>query len=178
MTPNNLKLNPNPPQEWRVKWEIDILTDTAEDAAREARDIQRDPRSIASVFHVIGEGMDKFVEIDLGEIDPIPEITTHHAPAPSRPESSRLTGTEWDIVGALRGAGWAVVIFNPDELRGANPERVQDRLVELGWEVIDTLSDEPADPDDPEALSMAPPPPEAPSMPPPYIARIQIPMPR
>ena len=80
MTPNNLKLNPNPPVEWRVVWEIDILAATAEDAARVARDIQRDPRSIASVFKVCGDGADRWTEIDLGEIDPVPEIPT--APAP------------------------------------------------------------------------------------------------
>lgn len=80
MTPNNLKLNPNPPVEWRVQWEIDILANTAEDAAREARDIQRDPHSTASVFKVCGDGANIWTEIDIGAIDPTPEIPT--APAP------------------------------------------------------------------------------------------------
>jgi hypothetical protein len=36
--------------------------------------------------------------------------------------------------------GYAVVCFTPEELRGADPGHVQDRLVELGWDVIDTLA--------------------------------------
>jgi hypothetical protein len=40
----------------------------------------------------------------------------------------------------MQRLGYAVVIFTPEELRGANPEHVQDRLVELGWDVIDTLA--------------------------------------
>lgn len=49
--------------------------------------------------------------------------------------------------------GSAVVIFNPDELRGADPTQVMDRLIELGWDVIDCLATEPApeDEDDDEA---------------------------
>ena len=102
MTPNNLKLNPNPPKEWRVVWEIDILAGTAEDAAREARDIQRDPRSIASVF-LVGNPqreLDVFETIDLGEIDPVPEIPT--APAPvgnpiDHPEQAEREG--WGLFG-------------------------------------------------------------------------------
>jgi hypothetical protein len=39
--------------------------------------------------------------------------------------------------------GYAVVCFTPEELRGADPGHVQDRLVELGWDVIDTLATEP-----------------------------------
>ena len=40
----------------------------------------------------------------------------------------------------LRGEGYAVVIFNPEELAGVNEGRVEDRLVELGWDVISDLS--------------------------------------
>ena len=43
----------------------------------------------------------------------------------------------------MQRLGYAVVIFTPEELRGANPHHVQDRLVELGWDVIDTLATEP-----------------------------------
>ena len=43
----------------------------------------------------------------------------------------------------MQRLGYAVVCFTPEELRGANPDHVQDRLVELGWEVIDTLATEP-----------------------------------
>jgi hypothetical protein len=43
----------------------------------------------------------------------------------------------------MQHLGYAVVCFTPEELRGANPDHVQDRLVELGWDVIDVLATEP-----------------------------------
>lgn len=39
---------------YRVGWEIDIYADTAEEAARKALAIQRNPASIATVFNVTG----------------------------------------------------------------------------------------------------------------------------
>ncbi len=42
----------------------------------------------------------------------------------------------------LEELGCAVVIFTEEELRGARPDLVQDRLVELGWDVIDVLATE------------------------------------
>ena len=47
-----------------------------------------------------------------------------------------------DTVKTLRAAGYAVVVFNPEELAGASRNRVEDRLVELGWEVISDLKPE------------------------------------
>jgi hypothetical protein len=43
----------------------------------------------------------------------------------------------------MQRLGYAVVCFTPEELRGADPDHVQDRLVELGWDVIDALATEP-----------------------------------
>lgn len=40
---------------------------------------------------------------------------------------------------ALRDEGYAVVVWSPDELEGATPSMVEDRSIELGWDVIDTL---------------------------------------
>lgn len=48
----------------------------------------------------------------------------------------------------MQHLGYAVVCFTPEELRGANPHHVQDRLVELGWDVIDTLATEPREGED------------------------------
>lgn len=47
----------------------------------------------------------------------------------------------------LEAMGCAVVIFTEEELRGARADLVQDRLIELGWDVIDVLANEqePAD---------------------------------
>ena len=46
-----------------------------------------------------------------------------------------------EIVSDLRDKGYCVVIFTPEELRDANPSHVEDRLIELGWEVIECLND-------------------------------------
>ena len=43
----------------------------------------------------------------------------------------------------LENMGCTVVVFTPEELRGANPYHVQDRLIELGWEVIGDIATEP-----------------------------------
>lgn len=43
----------------------------------------------------------------------------------------------------LRKMGYAVVAFTPEELRGADPDHVEDRLIELGWDVIDALGQYP-----------------------------------
>lgn len=50
-----------------------------------------------------------------------------------------MTPQEIDTLRNLRSQGYAVVIFNSEELKGADPDRVEDRLIELGWEVIDCL---------------------------------------
>ena len=42
---------------------------------------------------------------------------------------------------ALEEMGCSVVIFTQEELRGANPDHVASRLIELGWEVINDLVD-------------------------------------
>lgn len=44
-----------------------------------------------------------------------------------------------DLLKELRGRGCAVVCFVPDELLGADPDHVEDRLIELGWGIIDNL---------------------------------------
>lgn len=40
----------------------------------------------------------------------------------------------------LRHAGYAVIIWTPEELRDANPRKVEDRSIELGWDVISDLA--------------------------------------
>lgn len=47
-----------------------------------------------------------------------------------------------ETVEELREQGYCVIVFNPDELEGANPDKVADRLIELGWDVIETLREE------------------------------------
>lgn len=43
----------------------------------------------------------------------------------------------------LRSKGYAVITFSRTELRGADPSEVEDRLTELGWDVIDRAATEP-----------------------------------
>jgi hypothetical protein len=43
---------------------------------------------------------------------------------------------------ALKDMGYAVVLFTPEELEGAEADRVEDRLIELGWDVIYDLKPE------------------------------------
>ena len=38
---------------------------------------------------------------------------------------------------ALRSAGFAVTVFTPEELEDANPETVEDSMVERGWFTIE-----------------------------------------
>lgn len=45
----------------------------------------------------------------------------------------------------LRKMGYAVVAFTPEELRGADSDHVEDRLIEIGWDVINNLATEPYD---------------------------------
>lgn len=46
-----------------------------------------------------------------------------------------------DALAMMREFGYAVVAFTPEELEGANPESVEDRLTERGWDIIETLRD-------------------------------------
>lgn len=57
-----------------------------------------------------------------------------------------------DLIRALRDKGFAVAAFSPDELRGANPDHVEDIMVERGWAAIDTLAAD-SGTDSEEALS-------------------------
>jgi hypothetical protein len=49
----------------------------------------------------------------------------------------------FELCNKMRHLGYAVICFTPEELRGANPDHVEDRLVELGWDVIDAAATEP-----------------------------------
>lgn len=44
-----------------------------------------------------------------------------------------------NVLRQLRDEGYALVVFTPEELKDAIPNDVESRLVELGWDVIDTL---------------------------------------
>jgi hypothetical protein len=44
-----------------------------------------------------------------------------------------------EIIEQLRHEGYAVIVWSPEELEGASRRHVEDRSVELGWEVIEAL---------------------------------------
>ena len=52
------------------------------------------------------------------------------------------TDAEFVVINSLKDRGYAVVVFTPQEMRGADTGHVEDRLVELGWDVIDVLADD------------------------------------
>jgi hypothetical protein len=49
---------------------------------------------------------------------------------------ARANEFNYDSVKALRNAGYAVTLWNPDELRGADAKRVEDSIIDAGWEII------------------------------------------
>ena len=48
---------------------------------------------------------------------------------------------ETEALESLRHRGFAVIIWTPSELKFASRRHVEDRSVELGWEVIESLQD-------------------------------------
>jgi len=50
----------------------------------------------------------------------------------------------------LHQAGYSVAIFNPQELRGADPDDVAEAMVGIGWEAITMLATQPAEDQDDE----------------------------
>ena len=42
----------------------------------------------------------------------------------------------------MRQRGFCVVCFTPDELDGADPDKLEERLVDSAWDIIDDLKEE------------------------------------
>lgn len=51
-----------------------------------------------------------------------------------------MTKEQREALDQLRRDGHAVVVFNPDELQGANPDSVEERMCVHGWDVIGSLA--------------------------------------
>jgi hypothetical protein len=58
-----------------------------------------------------------------------------------------MTHEDWAVVKKFRDNGFAIVMFNEEELRGAPQDDVEERLIELGWDVIDAFATEPKEPE-------------------------------
>jgi hypothetical protein len=48
-----------------------------------------------------------------------------------------MTIQESEALRSLRSKGWAIVAFNPYELRGADKDLVEQGLVDAGYDIID-----------------------------------------
>ena len=53
-----------------------------------------------------------------------------------------MTESELAALRALSARGYAVVVWTPDELRGADPEQIEQLMIERGAAAIDTLGDD------------------------------------
>ncbi len=51
-----------------------------------------------------------------------------------------MNENERNAIKSLREKGYAVCVFSPEELRGANVDDVEDGLVTAGWDVIDAYA--------------------------------------
>ena len=56
-------------KEYYIEWRIEISAQSPEEAARKARQIQLNPQSIATVFHVYPSDDGEAIEIDLTALD-------------------------------------------------------------------------------------------------------------
>lgn len=54
-----------------------------------------------------------------------------------------LTDEVQQALQLVRDKGFAVAAFTPTELRGADPDRVEDSMVQMGWDAIDMNATEP-----------------------------------
>ena len=55
-------------------------------------------------------------------------------------------GNAFDLLNKVRDMGFAVTAFAPEELCGADPRKVEDQMVECGWEIVEMLATEPFPP--------------------------------
>jgi len=52
-----------------------------------------------------------------------------------------LTKEQLETLRQIRDDGYAVIVWTPEELAGVNPGAVEDRSIEVGWDIIDTLKE-------------------------------------
>ena len=55
---------------------------------------------------------------------------------------TKMTQERSKTIQDMRHEGYAVAVWNPDELRGVDPSRVEDRMIEKGGDYIDQISPE------------------------------------
>ena len=96
----------------------------------------------------IPEGADPYLTIDIGSVaqrgDPIEyPISRHQAAALvaqfGTPDETGMTAAQNDAFRELKSAGYAVILWTPDELGEVSASAVEDRSIELGWDIISDL---------------------------------------
>ena len=55
-----------------------------------------------------------------------------------------MTQSQTQALRELRHEGYAVCVFSPEELEGANPKYVEDLMCEHGWIAIESLKEDEA----------------------------------
>ena len=50
-----------------------------------------------------------------------------------------MTAEQQRIIRELMNEGYAVIVWSPEELEGASAKHVQDRSIEVGWDIIAAL---------------------------------------
>lgn len=53
-----------------------------------------------------------------------------------------MTPAQLQTLRELRHEGYAVCVFNPEELADADPKHVEDLMCERGWQAIETLQED------------------------------------
>ena len=53
----------------------------------------------------------------------------------------KYTDEMLDALQLLRDAGFAVCAFDPEELEGADPSRIEERMCATGWDAIEMWKD-------------------------------------
>lgn len=53
-----------------------------------------------------------------------------------------MSTEELAVINGLRDRGYAICIFNPDELRGADPRGIEISMCMKGWDAIDCYATE------------------------------------
>ena len=52
-----------------------------------------------------------------------------------------LTHADMDALDSMRSRGFSVVVFTPEEVEGVSIKRLENLMVEQGWNIIDTLKE-------------------------------------
>ena len=53
-----------------------------------------------------------------------------------------MTPEQFAAIQALRHEGYAIIVWTPEEVGTANPRKVEDRQIEMGWDVISDLQED------------------------------------